>query len=48
MAETMRIDFFTKEARSEDDSSSLEDPLVAPNTYVGYETTTLTVDKEFV
>jgi hypothetical protein len=48
MAETMSIDFFTKEARSEDDSSSLEDPLLLPNTYVGYETTTLTVDREFV
>ena len=43
----MRIDFFTREARSEDESS-MEDPLISPNTYVGYETTTLTVDKEFV
>jgi len=44
----MRIDFFKKQADSDDDSSALEDSLCSPNTYVGYETTTLSVDKDFV
>ena len=43
----MRIDFFKKQAQSDDSSSSLDDVLCSPNTYMGYETKSISVDKEF-